>query len=200
MSSHEPGKLDQDRAGAVEHEVVGIVPGDLAREHLPAAPEVEPPGGDLAAHLRERLGVEAVALDRPRVVIPGRMRVRRREQDLGAGLVGEAAELEALLDRGGTVVARRDNVRVDVDETGHASTIAAASPPAAGLQRGDEAADALDRLLEVLERRGVRDAEVAVAVARRTRCPRAAATPASSSSRSASSSAPIGSSDTFGNA
>ena len=126
MSSHEPGELDQHRAGAVEHEVGRIVPGDLARVHLPAAPEVESPGGDLAAHLRERLGVEAVALDRPRVLVPGGMCVRRREQDLGAGLVGEAAELEALLDRGGTVVACRDNVRVDVDEAGHASTLAAA--------------------------------------------------------------------------
>ena len=197
----EPGarELDQDRASALEGEIVEIVPGDLAREHLPAAPQVEPQGGDLGAHLGERLRVETVALGRSRVVIPGGVRVRRREQDLGARLVGEAAELKALLDRGGAVVARRDNVRVDIDETGHASTIAAASrrrPAYSAATKPRIRSTACSRFSseEAYEMR---------------RCPspwppnevpESTATPASSSRRSASSSAPIGRSDTFGNA
>lgn len=120
----EARKLDQHRAGSLEHELGRVAARDLAREHLPAATQVESPAGDLHPHLGERGGIEGVARIGPGIVIPGGVRMRRCEQDLGAGLVREAAERQPFLDRVGAVVTCGDDVSVDVDESGHASTLA----------------------------------------------------------------------------
>ena len=50
--------------------------------------------------------------------------MRRREQDPGARLERQAAERKPFLDRARAVVAGRDDVGVDVDESGHLSTVA----------------------------------------------------------------------------
>ena len=73
-------KLDQHALRACEHELGRAARGDLARVHLPAPPQIEPPGSDLVPHLRERSVEQAVSCRRARERVPGGVRVRRREE------------------------------------------------------------------------------------------------------------------------
>jgi hypothetical protein len=55
--------------------------------------------------------------------------VRRGEEDRGSRALGQVAELEALVDGSGAVVAGRDDVRVTVDEAGpHPKRLSGYSP------------------------------------------------------------------------
>ncbi len=115
-----PRELHQHRARPLEDVPARVLPvGDERRIHLPAAAQVEPPGGNRIPHVRKRLLVEVASLGGAGKLVPVGVRVWRREQDSCPCLEGDPAQLDALLDRRCPVVARWDDMAVDVDESLH---------------------------------------------------------------------------------
>ena len=112
-------ELDQDATSPFEHELGGSRAAISVGIHLPATPQIEPPAaasGRIAANDSWNSSIRA---GRARKRVPRGMDMRGGEEDAGAGLEGEAAQLESLLDRFRAVVPGRDDVGVDIDERRH---------------------------------------------------------------------------------
>ena len=80
------------------------------REDLEAAPEIQAPARDDPRDHGKRLAEEALPLKRQRVAIPFSVRVGCCEQNAGSSRQRDGAQLDGLLGRARSVVARGDRV------------------------------------------------------------------------------------------